>query len=255
MNSLLLGALVFLFLTLATLGGMALRARLPDHHLNPDSKDAIRLATAIVGTLSALALGLLIASAKSSYDEANIELRSSGAHVVLLDRLMAHYGPETEEARNRLRNLVERRLDKGWSAATIDEMSASSSAEFTDIEDVQNRLRALKPSTDIQRSLQTRALEVSGMVAEGHWLLVETANEGLPWAFLTILILWLALLFGTFGLQAPANPTVICILIFCALSVAGALFLIVEMADPYQGGLIPLSDAPLRTALARLGQP
>ncbi|MDE1994125.1 MAG: DUF4239 domain-containing protein [Rhizobiaceae bacterium] len=232
--------------------GMVLRNYLPDHHLNTDSKDAIRLATVIVGTLSALALGLLIASAKTTYDNADLELRTSAARIVLLDRVMAHYGPETTTARQQLAKVVERRLRRGWTAATADE-AAGGEAEFQDIELVQSNLRDLVPTNDIQRSLQSRALEVSGMVAEGHWLLVESANTGLPWPFLTILVLWLALLFATFGLQAPPNPTVICILAVCALSVATAIFLITEMADPYQG-LLHISDEPLREALGRLGQ-
>lgn len=254
MTPMLMATLVFLCLCGAIAIGMVLQAYLPDHHINTDSKDVIRLATAIVGTLSALALGLLIASAKTSYDNADSELRSSAARVVLLDRVMAHYGPETDEARSQLRKLVEKRLTQGWTAATADVMSNNSEGEFQDIEAVQTTLRALQPKTDSQRQIQARALEVSGVVAEGHWLLVETADEGLPWAFLAVLVLWLALLFATFGLQAPTNATVVCILVVCALSVAGGIFLIMEMANPYHG-IIQISANPLRSALARLGQP
>ena len=114
MSSLLLGGLVFIFLSTATSIGLMVRAHLPDHHLNAESKDVIRLATAVVGTLSALALGLLIASAKSSYDNAEVEMRTAAARVLLLDRVMAQYGPETDKARQLLRELrsEERRVGK-----------------------------------------------------------------------------------------------------------------------------------------------
>lgn len=227
-----------------------MRARLPDHHLNAESKDAIRLATAVVGTLSALALGLLIASAKSTYDNAEVEMRTAAARVLLLDRVMAQYGPETDKARE----LIEKRLSRGWTAETTDEPSAKALGEYQDIEAVQADLRSLTPKDAVQRSLQARALEVSGMVAETHWLLVESGKEGLPWAFLTVLVCWLALLFATFGLQAPTNPTVLSILLVCALSVAGAIFLISDMANPYVG-LVHVSDAPLQSAIERLGKP
>jgi hypothetical protein len=233
---------------------MLLRFRLPGHHLNSDSKDVIRLATAVVGTLSALALGLLIASAKSTLDNAELEMRSSVARVVLLDRVMAHYGPETKDARDLLRQLVEKRLDRGWNAENTDQVSGKFVGEYQDIEGVQDSIRALSAETQAQRSLQARAVEVSETIAEAHWLLVETDDEGLPWAFLTVLIFWLALLFATFGLQTPPNGTVISILAVCALSVAGAIFLIVDMAHPYLG-LIHVSAEPLQSALARLGQP
>ncbi|MGR9353569.1 bestrophin-like domain [Rhizobium leguminosarum] len=264
MGSLVVGGLVFLCLSMATSIGLIVRARLPDHHLNAESKDAIRLATAVVGTLSALALGLLIASAKSTYDNAEVEMRTAAARVLLLDRVMARvllldrvmaqYGPETDKARQLLRELIEKRLSRGWTAETTDEPSAKALGEYQDIESVQADLRSLAPKDAAQRSLQARALEVSGMVAETHWLLVESGKEGLPWAFLTVLVCWLALLFATFGLQAPVNPTVLSILLVCALSVAGAIFLISDMANPYVG-LVHVSDTPLQSAIERLGKP
>ncbi|WP_163883470.1 DUF4239 domain-containing protein [Rhizobium laguerreae] len=254
MGSLLVGGLVFVFLSMATSIGLVVRGRLPDHHLNAESKDVIRLATAVVGTLSALTLGLLIASAKSSYDNAEVEMRTAAARVLLLDRVMAQYGPETDKARQLMRELIERRLSRGWTAETTDETSGNAPGEYQDIEAVQAVLRSLLPRGSVQHSLQARAVEVSGMMAEAHWLLVESGKEGLPWAFVTVLVCWLSLLFATFGLQAPANLTVLSILLVCALSVAGAIFLVSDMANPYVG-LIRVSDAPLQSAIERLGEP
>jgi hypothetical protein len=248
MSSVILGGIVFLCLSGAALAGMWLRSRLPDHHLSADSRDAIRLATAVVGTLSALALGLLIASAKSAHDNADAEMRTSAAHVLLLDRVMAHYGAETQQARGQLRQLLAARLDRIWGNVNGDAVAAD-----TGIERVQDLLRALTPETDAQRWLQSRALDVTAQIAEAHWLLVETGSEGLPWPFFTIMVFWLAVLFATFGLLAPNNTTVLFTLLVCALSVAGAVFLVVDMANPYLG-LIYISDTPLRDALGQLGR-
>lgn len=254
LTSLWLAGLVFVLICLATFAGMLAQRRLPDHHLNADSKEVIRLATAIVGTLAALALGLLIASANSTYNDADVEMRSSVAHMVLLDRVMARYGPETAEARNLLRSIVERRLNGGWSTATLDDASPGPANTHLEIETIQSDLRALTPGNDVQRSLQSRAIEIGGKIAEAHWLLIENSDEGLPWAFMAVLVFWLALLFATFGLQSPMNVTVVLILVVCALSVAGAIFLISDMAGPYDG-IIRLSPEPLRSAFLRLGQP
>jgi hypothetical protein len=152
-----------------------------------------------------------------------------------------------------LRALVEKRLSRGWSAATTDNSSTDSSGEYQDIESVQSALPTLSPKTEAQRLVQARALEVSGEVAQAHWMLVETGGEGLPWAFMAILVFWLALLFAIFGLQAPRNGTVVCIMVVSALSVAGATFVIVDLANPYLGW-IHVSAEPLRLALAGLGQ-
>jgi hypothetical protein len=118
---------------------------------------------------------------------------------------------------------------------------------------VQEELRALSPDTNARRLLQSRALQISGDIAEAHWLLTTTAEGGLPLAFLVVLVFWLGLLFVTFGLLAPANATVIGMLFVCALSVAAAVYLIVDMDHPYLG-VIHVSDAPLRAALEHLGQ-
>ncbi|GAU82851.1 DUF4239 domain-containing protein [Bosea sp. BIWAKO-01] len=245
MNPYVIGGIAFLCVFGAALIGMFLRARLPEHHLSSDSRDAIKLATAIIGTLSALALGLLIASAKRSFDDAGTGLRTTAARVVLLDRVMAQYGEETREAREVLRKLLELRLSDAGSERTLD--------DGLDIETVQGALRNLSPPTDAQRWLQGRALQLTGQIAEARWMRAETEVGGFPGAFLAILVFWLALLFASFGLLAPGNGTVVATLFVCALSVTGALVLIIDMDHPYLG-LIRISDAPLRQALGRLGR-
>jgi hypothetical protein len=145
------------------------------HHLDAESRDVIKLATVVVGTLSALALGLLIASAKTTFENANSELRTSAARVVLLDRVMARYGPEPNSARALLRTLVKARLQSAWQGG----MSTPGADEGqTSIEPVQVELRVLMPKTKVQEWLQARALQVSGDIAEAHWLLAETVDEG-----------------------------------------------------------------------------
>jgi hypothetical protein len=253
MSALAIGGVTFICLSFAVVAGIFLRDHLPEHHLSTDSKEAIKLATAVVGTLSALAVGFFIASAKTAFDDAEAELRTSVARVVLLDRVMSHYGPETKEARRLLAELVSSRLQDAWVDQDHDDTTPDARRSDLGIEPVQDELRALSPETDAKRQLQARAIAISGEIAEAHWLLLEKGGEGLPQAFLVILVFWLALLFFTFGLLAPANATVIGMLFVCALSVGGAIFLIIDMAHPYLG-IIQVSDAPLRTALAHLGR-
>ncbi|WP_332685066.1 bestrophin-like domain [Bosea sp. (in: a-proteobacteria)] len=245
-----IGGIAFLFIFGAALLGMFLRSRLPGDHLSAESRDAIKLATAIIGTLSALALGLLIASAKRSFDDAGAETRTWAARVLLLDRVMAHYGAETAEMRASLRELVETRLSE------VNDTSGSKKPPGGgfDVEPVQDGLRSLSPQTEAQRWLQSRALQLSGQIAEARWLRTDTEAGGFPGMFLVILVFWLALLFASFGLLAPGNATVVATLFVCALSVTAALVLIIDMDHPYLG-LIRVSDAPLRLALERVDRP
>src|SRR5271154_1023119 len=100
------GAIVFACTFGGALVGMTLRALLPEHHLNAETKEVIKLGTGLIATLSALVLGLLIASAKSSFDAQRTGFQQLSANIVLLDRLLARYGPETKDVRGSLRDLV-----------------------------------------------------------------------------------------------------------------------------------------------------
>jgi hypothetical protein len=212
MNPFAVGGIVFASLFGGALLGMTLGAVLPKHHLSSDSKDAIKLATAIVATLAALALGLLVASAKTSFDTADTQLRNSTARTVLLDRVMAHYGPETREARAQLRQVVETSLRQVWDDGRALGKNPNAVGDDSGIELVQDELRAMAPQTEAQRWLLSRALQISGDIAEARWLMFERTEAGFPWPFLTILVFWLVTLFVSFGLLAPRNATVLFIL-------------------------------------------
>ena len=252
MTALETGCIIALLLACSALLGARISRRLPDHHLSADSREAIKLATAVVGTLSALALGFLVASAKTAFDDAETELKTSAARLILLDRVLAQYGGETANPREKLANLVRSRIELTWGGMAGEPIGARMEGDLG-VEPVQKLLRALAPENDVQRLLKARALEVSSAIAEAHWLVLETGNEGLPSAFLVVLTFWLIVIFLTFGLLSPHNGTVISIIIVCALSVGGAVFIINDMAHPY-GGLIYVSDEPLRIALSQMGR-
>jgi hypothetical protein len=232
---------------------MLLRAVVPAHHLGGDSKDVVKLAMGLIATMAALVLGLLTASAKSSFDTLDSEIKQGAANVVLLDRVLAQYGPETNETRDLLRQTVAYRLAQTWP----DDASRSTRVEAPQttpsVEGLQGRIRQLAPQNDAQRWLQSQALTLSGDLAAARWLIFAQAGNSLPVPFVVVLVLWLAVLFASFGLMAPRNATVIAALMLCALSVAGSIFLILEMSRPLEG-VIKVSGAPLRYALSHLGQ-
>jgi len=237
-----------------TLLGMFLRTILPGHHVGDDSKDAVKLGTGMIATMAALVLALLIASAKGNFDTMSSDLRQASARVILLDRVMAHYGPETNEARDLLRRDIASTIKRVWPEDKIGQAVAESTEGRVDIEAIQDKLRQLSPRNDAQRWLQSRALQISGEIAEGRWLLIEQLGQrSIPMPFFVMLVFWLTIIFASFGLFSPRNATVITVLLICALSAAGSLFLILELDTPYQG-LIKVSSSPLRIALTHLGR-
>jgi hypothetical protein len=222
--------------------------------VSDDSKGAVMLGTGMIATMAALVLALLIASAKGNYDTMSSELRQASSRVILLDRVMAHYGPETNEARDLLRRSIASTIKRIWPEDNIEQAVAESTEGRVNIETIQDKLRQLSPRNDAQRWLQSRALEISIEIAEGRWLLIEQLGQRtLPMPFFVLMVFWLTIIFASFGLFSPRNATVITVLLICALSAAGSLFLIIELDTPYQG-LIKVSSAPLRNALAHLGQ-
>jgi len=252
-GSMAVGGIVFACAFGGALAGMLLRAALPAHHLSNDSKDVVKLGAGLIATLSALVLGLLIASAKSSFDAQRTGFQQLSANLVLLDRTLAHYGPETKDSREALHRLVAATIERLWPRDAASQASGLDAAPLTVSGGMLiDQIRALSPKNDGQRWTQSQALQIAADLSRTRWLLVEQGESSIPTPFLVVVVFWLAVLFMSFGLFSPLNPTVIATLWVCALSVAGAMFLIVDLDQPF-GGLIQLSSTPLRNALSQIG--
>ncbi len=251
MTSFAISSIVFACAFGGALLGMFLNAILPSHHLSAESKDIVKLGMGLVGTMAALVLGLLVASAKGSYDTQSTALTHLSANVALLDRVLAHYGPETQEVRAILRGAVVRMLNQVWSkdrprsAAALEPPGGS--------ETLLDQIQELAPKNDRQRSLQNQAISMLVALGQTRYFMYTQGTTAVSVPMLIVLVLWLTAIFVSFGLFAPVNATVISSLAVSALAVSGAIFLILEMYAPY-GGLIQISDAPLRAALAHLGE-
>ena len=254
MSALALAAVVLFSVFGGALFGMALRGRLPAHHVSDESKDVVRMGTGLVATMAALVLGLLVASAKGSYDTQKNGLDEITANVTLLDRTLGQYGPTAQEARTILRSTVAGAIAKLWPADATAVPTLGAAETTAGGESFYARILALAPATDGERVLQAQALRIAADLAHARLLLVaQQETAPISAVFLVILTSWLVVLFASFGLFAPRNATVIAVLCVSSLSVAGAILLILEMNQPYQG-LVKVSSAPLRYALAHLGQ-
>jgi hypothetical protein len=252
-SSLAIAGIVFTCIFAGAVLGMVLQTVLPEHHLSPDSKDVVKVGMGLIATMAALVLGLLTGSAKSAFDAQDSEVKQSAANLILLDRMLAHYGPETKGARDLLRSTVAERLAVTWPETGAPPVAGEVSGSTPAAERILDEIRVLTPQNDSQRWFQSQALQISVNVMQTRWLLFEQGGNSIQVPLLVVLVFWLIALFASFGLFAPRNGTVIAVLALAALSVAGALFLILEMNQPFQG-LIKISGAPMRYTLAHLGQ-
>src|SRR6516225_4849769 len=252
MSPLFLSLIAFAIILVGIFVGSLLRRTLPQHHLADDAKDIIRLGTGLIGTIAALVLGLLIASAKSSYDTQSAQVQHMTANFVLLDQLLAQYGPEARPIRILMRQAVGPLVEQLWQESSS---AAAKNVPFvmTSVsEEAFTKIGELAPQTDAQRSLKARALQVSTDLAQTRLALFVQAGSSIPMPFLAVLVFWLAIIFASFSLFSRLNPTLVAALIVFALSSSAALFLILEMSEPFVG-LMQIPSAPLRNALSPLG--
>ncbi len=205
----------------------------------------------LVATMAALVLGLLVASAKSSYDQQRNEMTEMSSKIVLLDRVLAHYGPETNPERNLLRDAATRILETTWPKDNVGHSHLEPPAAGG--EALYDKIQALTPSDETERSLKAQALTIAMSIGQTRWLMYDQAVEPVSVPLLTVLILWLTTIFISFGLLAPANLTVGVSYFAAALAVSSAIFLILEMYSPYVG-LLHISSSTLRAAVAQLGR-
>lgn len=251
MSAISIGLIVFALVFGSALLAMFVRNALPEHHLSADSKGVVKLGIALIATMSALVLSLLVASAKSAFDTRSNQLVQVSADIVLLDRALARCGPETKDARSLLRNSVAATVERFWPAEGAKHIEIDPNT--SPVEDLYDKVQALSPQNDAQRGMQSQALTLAGDVGRTRLLLFENMGSSIPLPFLVVLVFWLCIIFASFGLFAPRNATVIAVLCVCALSVAGAIFLILELDRSFEG-LLQVSGAPLRAALAQLGK-
>ena len=246
MSAIGIGLIVLVCVFGGSMLGMFLRTILPEHHLSADSKDVIKLGMGLTATMSALVLALLTNSAKGSFDTQRNELTQMSANIILLDRVLAHYGPETKDARDLLKGTVASMITRIWpDEGSGPQMEPVAAEAFYD------KIQALSPQNEVQRALQAQAVKMSVDIGQARWLLFEQGGRSIPMPFLVLLIFWVTVIFLSFGLFAPRNATVIVTLFLCALSVSGAIFLILELDRPF-GGLVQISSAPLRSALLQI---
>jgi hypothetical protein len=252
-----IGLLVLACVFGGALAGMLLARLLPPHHLGDETKGVVTLALGTLSVLSALVLGLLISFAKGDFDAQTKVVQGFAADLILLDRVLRRYGPETGEARDLMRRYTALKIALTWPEEDArDDVRGGprldDPAALALLEGVQAKLLELAPPGEAQRWLQSRALQLGGELAEERWLLAAESAGSVPRPFLATLVFWLTILFTGFGLFAPRHATVVVALLVCAVSLSAALFLILEMDRPFDG-FITVSSQPMRSALAQMG--
>ena len=250
MSSNVISLFVFASVFVGALLAMRLRSALPENHLSEETKDTVKLTMGLVATMAALVLGLLVASTKEAYDTERNEVTQMAAKIIYLDRILVGYGTESAETRKLLRHTVETAIFRMWPDETKSGSAPDPSASWNEM--LPASIGKLSPQNDPQRTAKSEAAQIASDLGQLRWLLFEQSETSISMPLLVVLICWLAILFFSFGLFAPANSTAVIALLVSSLSVAGAIFLILELDHPFNG-LIHISSGPLRNVLTHFG--
>jgi len=250
LNPLIISLGVFLVILAGAFAGWAVRQRLPAHHLTDETKSLVSVSMAVVATLAALVLGLLISNANTSFTAVGGQVTALSAQILRLDQILHRYGPETAQSRELLRQYAELKTVDLFPDNAAD-VRLSDQSTYERLQQLEDSLLALKPASTRDQWWLGQATTLAGKIGDARWLLAQQVGQGTPKAFLALLVLWLTLLFSSFGLFAPRNFISAGTLMLCAVAVAGAIGMVLELEKGF-GGLIHVSPQPMRQAVAEL---
>ncbi len=232
------------------LAGLYLPRVLPPQHVTKETLDIVRLGTGMLSVLSSLVLGLLIATAKNSYDTTDQAVRHYAAELALLNETFRDYGAGAAAPRDLLRKYIETLLHDIWPTHGDAPLLADVRADQL-MEHVREEVRALQPADDGQKWLRDQALEIGVDLLRERWLLIEEQGSNVSPTVLVILVSWITVIFVSFGLNAPRNAMIMAAFLVLALAIGGSIFLILAMDHPLDGAM-QISSWPLRDVLTRM---
>ena len=247
-----IASLVFLAVFGGVLLGMYVRTFLPSHHLGSDTQQVMQLGMGLVGILTALILALITGSAKSTFDKKSDEFKQSAVNIMAINRTLVAYGPETLEIRQLLRRGIARRLEFTWPQEKFRAAAVHVFAIEAAPDQLALLISQLVPQNDLLLGLQSQALAIINDTVKTRWLLEGFTESAIPLPCLIALLIWLTLIFVSYGLFAPANATENTVQLVRAAPVAASEFLVLELNTPFSG-LMKASGEPLRCAISQLG--
>jgi hypothetical protein len=254
MRILVFGALAFAVIFGGGLLGFLLSRRLPERYNDAGTRAVVTTAMRTVSLLSALVLGLLIATAKNKFDGNNAQTERFAADVMSLNRELVNYGPDATDIRALLHRYVIAKIAVGWPSLDGPKPAPDDPLPWRLIDEVQQKLRALHPQSEEQRATLLGALQIAGDFTRSTWLQKAQEADHVPQPFVLILLVWLFLLFVGLGLFAPRNAVTLTALLVTALSIASAVALIDDMDSPFRGFIV-VSPQPMQRALAEISAP
>lgn len=252
MSPMFVAVMVAVFMMAGALVGGFLRKNLASHHFDEESQDVVKLGLGFLATLSALVMGLVVSSSKASYDTKAEMIHTSAALIIQLDSNLRGIGPEADPARQLLKNAVESTMNQLWGDNRV-KAGALSDTNKRELGQLQKMLFSLSAKNEIQREAQANALKALSELARLNAVAFTQQGSDVMTPLLVVVSCWMMITVLGWNLFAPCNRMVMAVNVVCSLSVASAIFLILEMDQPFHG-IVQISDAAMRAALFKLSE-
>jgi len=222
---------------------MALARAAPSDFLSENTRDTLKVTVGLTAAMTSLILGFMITTMRNSYAETEADVRQYALAVVTTDLELRHFGAAACPARQELGRYVQLLRSETWGrprgAGVPQESQATAQLMRLD-----EAVRRLVPLTDDQRASRSASIDEIKSLLNQRWKFTRDADSRIPGLFMTVVVCWLALIFFSFGWFAPRNLPGIAALVLSSGSIAAALFLVVELGEPFTGPM-RISSAPL----------
>lgn len=215
--------------------GLYLQRLLPENHMSTGARDMIGAIMGLVTLLLALVLGTLVGSAYGFFAVQKANVETLGARSIQLDMALVQYGPETQPLRDGLKAALKKSYKTVWGGGDTDPKELEVTAYLPMFAAMNHGISSLEPKTPAQTQLIGTIGANASIIEQTRLLMSLQLASPVSWPLLNIVVSWAMLLFCGFGVLSRFNGTSVAALAFGSFAVASAVFLILELNEPFTG--------------------
>lgn len=249
MSAFAIAGIIFVLLSFSALFTMKFHAKLPSRHRDDATNTVVRLVANIFVVMTSLVFGLMINSAKNTYESIDNNMHAYATDLIVLDRTLKNYGPKANDAQQHLVLYMREAIRNP--ARADDELKQKPDTPGKKLDALGRVIASIVPEDRYQEALLLDIRQQYHRIIQQRWAIIEQSEGSLPMLIIVMLSAWLVLIFASYGYRAPTNAVTIPTFLVSAFLISASIYLVLDMNQPFSGP-IQISDAPYRRALAEM---